>query len=117
MDADDDATIRQAISQKRLLRFSLRGRLRVAEPHDYGIRHGVPQLLVYQVGGESASGRLPNWRWVVLSEASGFHLLEQTFPGGRPAPSGRHSRWERLFARVGPASKRADPRARKARTP
>lgn len=40
--------------------------MRIAEPHDYGIRDGVAQLLVFQVGGESRSGTLPNWRWVVL---------------------------------------------------
>jgi hypothetical protein len=100
MTAEDDALIRSAIGQRRLITFFLHGRSRVAEPHDYGIRDGVPQLLVYQVGGESRSGNLPNWRWVVLSHASGFALLDETFPGGRMAPTGKHSPWQRLFLRV-----------------
>jgi hypothetical protein len=100
MAPEDDALIRLAITQKRLIRFSLHGYARIAEPHDYGIRNGVPQLLVYQVAGESKSGKLPNWRWVILSEASEFQLLDQTFPGGRPTPSGKHSPWEHLFLRV-----------------
>jgi hypothetical protein len=97
----DDAVIRQAITERRLVRFSLQGYLRIAEPHDYGIRNGETQLLVYQVAGESRSGKLPNWRWVVLSQASGFEILEQTFAGGRAAPSGKHSPWQTLFLRVG----------------
>jgi len=100
MTLKDDATIRLAILQKRLVQFLLHGRLRVAEPHDYGIRNGVPQLLVYQVAGESNSGRLPNWRWVVLAEATGMQLLDRTFRGRRPTPTGKHSPWDRLFLRV-----------------
>src|SRR5882672_4687454 len=83
----NDATVRAAITQKRLIEFVLHGHVRIAEPHDYGIRSGVPQLLVYQIAGKSASGKLPDWRWVVLAEASGLKLLDQTFPGGRPSAS------------------------------
>jgi hypothetical protein len=100
--SEDDALIRFAIANRRLIRFTMHGRVRIAEPHDYGIRDEVPQLLVYQVGGESNSGKLPNWRWVLLPKASSFELLEETFSGGRIAPSGQHSRWQRLFARVEP---------------
>jgi len=100
MDARDDGTIRTAIAQKRLIQFTLRGKVRIAEPHDYGIRDGAPQLLVYQIGGESSSGKLPNWRWVVLAHASGFQLLDRSFAGRRPAPSGRHSPWDQIFVRV-----------------
>jgi hypothetical protein len=101
MNPEDDATIRTAITQRRLLRFSLHGCVRIAEPHDYGIRKGEIQLLVYQVDGESRSGKLPNWRWVVLAQASGFTLLDQTFDGGRAVPSGKHNPWQTLFLRVG----------------
>jgi hypothetical protein len=103
MTRDDESVILHAVETRRLVRFSLEGRTRIAEPHDYGVRDGVEQLLVYQVRGESKSGKLPNWRWVILSKASGFTLLDETFPGGRPAPSGKHSPWERLIARVKPS--------------
>jgi hypothetical protein len=98
---NDDERIRFAIAHKHLLKFSLHGVSRIAEPHDYGIRNGAPQLLVYQVGGESRSGKLPAWRWVVLGHASKFEVLEETFPGSRNAEAQHHAQWDRLFARVG----------------
>jgi hypothetical protein len=97
-----DALLRQAIGERRLVRFSYRACLRVAEPHDYGVRGGVEQLLAYQVGGESRSGRLPSWRWIVVSEMSGLEVLETRFAGGRGSPSGAHSRWDELYVRVAP---------------
>jgi len=36
---------------------------------------------------------------------SGIHLLNETFPGGRPTPSGKHHKWDQLFMRVGPPDK------------
>jgi hypothetical protein len=36
---------------------------------------------------------------------SDAQLLDQTFPGGRPSPSGKHHKWDQLFLRVKPASK------------
>ncbi len=99
-----DAVIRRAISERRLIRFTLDGGARVAEPHDYGVRKGKVQLLVYQLSGASRSGRLPDWRWVDLSRATDFQVLDQAFAGGRDAPSGKHANWEQLFLRVaGPA--------------
>jgi hypothetical protein len=44
-----DQTIRTAIAQKRLVRIRYDGRVRVAEPHDCGIRKGVERLLGYQL--------------------------------------------------------------------
>jgi hypothetical protein len=97
---NDDQRIRFAIANKRLLRFRLHDLLRIAEPHDYGIRGGAPQLLVYQVGGKSRSGRLPAWRWVVLGHASDFEVLDETFAGSRNAEARHHVVWDKIFARV-----------------
>jgi hypothetical protein len=99
-----DAIIRRAIGEKRLIRFWLGGHERIAEPHDYGIKSGVVQILVYQVGGSSNSGDLPDWRWVRLAKATQFQLLGDHFAGGRSIPTRRHSAWERLFLRVAPRS-------------
>jgi hypothetical protein len=96
----DDERLRFAIANKRLVQFVLHGLVRIAEPHDYGIRYGAPQLLVYQVGGQSASGRLPAWRWVLLRHVSYFEVLDHMFTGNRSAEPQRHAIWERLFARV-----------------
>jgi hypothetical protein len=99
-EGNDDQRIRYAIAHKHLLKFSLYGLTRIAEPHDYGIRNGAPQLLVYQVRGESQSGRLPSWRWVMLGHASDFEVLEETFRGSRNAAVKHHIQWDRVFARV-----------------
>lgn len=96
----DDQRIRFAIAEKRLIKFLLNGLWRIGEPHDYGIRNGAPQLLVYQVRGESRSGKLPAWRWVVLGHASAFEVLDETFPGSRNAEVRHHMLWDKVFARV-----------------
>ena len=89
-----------AIDNKRLVEFQYKGLLRIAEPHDYGIIDGVGKLLVYQLGGESRSGSLPDWRTPKVADIRGLQVLEETFPGGRSVPSGKHKKWEKLFKRV-----------------
>lgn len=91
-----------AIEQKRLIRLFYKNRERIVEPHDYGIHNGVVKLFAYQVGG-SSSQKLPNWRWMEEDLISGIELLNRTFRGGRPAPSGKHHKWDKLFIRVKPA--------------
>jgi hypothetical protein len=89
-----------AIADKKLVEFSYSGHPRVAEPHVLGISGGVLQLLVYQVGGTSSSGGIPEWRRFDLSKMSGLSMLAQSFPGKRPFPSGKHSAWDRQIAVV-----------------
>jgi len=96
-----DKLLRTAIDQTRMLRLRYRNRFRIVEPHDYGEHNGVIKLLAYQVGG-SSSGRLPNWRWMETELISDVQLLDQTCPGGRPTPSGKHHKWDKLFIRVKP---------------
>jgi hypothetical protein len=96
MISKDDALLRMAMTQRRLIQFSLNGRIRVAEPHDYGVRKGIAQVLVYQVAGESASGGLPNWRWVLVSQMQELEVLDPMFRGRPHAPPS----WDRLFLRV-----------------
>jgi hypothetical protein len=67
---------------------------RVAEPHVYGVNGGVEQLLVYQIGGQSSSGALPEWRRMDVHRIVDFQVLERAFVGPRPTPSGRHSSWD-----------------------
>ncbi len=94
-----DQLIRTAIEQTRMLQLRYRNRIRIVEPHDYGEHNGIVKLLTYQVGGSSSSP-LPNWRWMETELMSDVQLLARTFPGGRPTPSGKHHRWDRLFLRV-----------------
>jgi len=97
-----DELLRTAIEERRLVRLVYGNKARILEPHDYGIHKGSAKLLGYQVGG-SSSGKLPNWRWMETDLISGVQLLDQTFPGGRPAPSGKHHQWDKLFIRVRPS--------------
>ncbi len=43
-----DARLRFAIANERLIEFKYDGAVRVAEPHDYGLRDGSVKILVYQ---------------------------------------------------------------------
>jgi hypothetical protein len=95
-----DKTIRAAIADRRLVSFDLGGLPRVGEPHDYGISNGEPQLFFYQVGGKSSSGTPVGWRTALLSKVSAMKILEKQFAGPRPAPSGRHKKWDQLIASV-----------------
>ena len=97
-----DPLLWTAIEQRRLLRLRYQGKERIVEPHDYGVHDGIVKLFTYQVAGAS-SQKLPNWRWIETDQASGFELLNQTFPGGRPTKSGKHHKWDKVFIRVKPA--------------
>jgi hypothetical protein len=52
-----DRLLRVAIAEKRLVSFTLHGRSRIGEPHDYGVIKGVTTLFFYQTAGESNSGK------------------------------------------------------------
>ena len=95
-----DRLLRQAIADKQVVSFSLKGCQRIAEPHDYGIIRGEPKLLFYQVGGASRRGRGFGWRWARIDEMADLACLPRRFAGTRAAPSGRHARWDEIFASV-----------------
>jgi hypothetical protein len=95
-----DHLLRVAIAQKRLVRFTLNGLTRRAEPHDYGVTTGAARLFFYQVGGQSRSAVPLGWRWATVSAIANLELLDETFSGTRPAASGRHMHWDLLMASV-----------------
>lgn len=95
-----DKLLRRAISERRMVTFVLDGKSRVAEPHDYGVIDDERRLFFYQMGGDSSSGRPLGWRWAALSKISRLTLRDQYFSGSRPAPSGKHIKWDKLFATV-----------------
>jgi hypothetical protein len=92
--------IRQAIATRRLIDFTVKGLRRIAEPHDYGVKNGAHQLLVYQLRGASRSGKLPDWRLVKLTELSNLRVLDETFAGSRGDETTRRHHWDHLIARV-----------------
>lgn len=97
---DLDRLLRTAIDERRLVAFVLDEQPRVIEPHDYGLIAGEPRLFCYQVGGGSRSGRPLGWRWAPLHKISQLRVLHRHFRGARPVPSGRHVKWDTLFASV-----------------
>ena len=89
-----------AIHERRLLRFIYLDKIRIVEPHDYGIQKGSVYLFAYQIAGESGSSPLPDWRKFAVLRMSSVELLDETFPGSRSVPSQKHQEWDVLFARV-----------------
>jgi predicted DNA-binding transcriptional regulator YafY len=89
----------QVITTRHQVSFVYQDKLRIVEPHDYGLQNGSPRLLSYQTGGQSGSGQLPNWRMFEINKMSDFKILEERFAGNRPAK--QHYQWDKLFIRVG----------------
>jgi hypothetical protein len=99
VDREIDRGLRAAIAAKRLIAFSYQGRPRIAEPHDYGVNKGKVRLFCFQVGGESRSGKLPDWRLLEVPDIAGLQITDEVFAGTR-AVSGSHIEWQQLFASV-----------------
>jgi len=94
-----DRALRAAIADRRVVNFSYQGRPRKAEPHDYGISKDKARLFCFQVGGESRSGKLPDWRLFDVADISGLEITSESFPGPRTV-TGQHIEWQTLFASV-----------------
>jgi hypothetical protein len=99
-----DDLLRNAITEKHLLRFISKGRERIVEPHDYDIQNGIVRLFCHQ-GGGGGSSRLPGWRLVDVSEMQDCEMLKRRFAGSREVPSGKHHRWDEVFIRVASPAK------------
>jgi hypothetical protein len=95
-----ERAICDAIAKLCLVSFLFKGHRRVAEPHDYGVINGGRKLFFHQTGGTSRSAPAIGWRWASLAEISDLRLLDERFSGPRPAPSGRHHKWDRIIASV-----------------
>ena len=92
--------IRTAIRQRRLIEFRFDDLGRLGEPHLLGIHKGVRQVLVYQTGGGSRSGRLPSWRRFAIDGLRDLRLLDTNFTEIRLAP-GPQPDWDEVLAIVG----------------
>jgi hypothetical protein len=100
MRANVHEMLQTAIGARRLVAFTLNELPRVAEPHDYGVKGGVRQLLFYQVGGESSSRAPVGWRRARVAKISRLEILAQRFTGSRDSATDRHLQWDELFATV-----------------
>ena len=95
-----DPKLVTAIRGRKIIEFDYGGHHRIAEPHIYGCCNGVDQLLIYQIGGGSSSGGLPEWRRVDVHRMSGIVLDDRSFGGPRATPSGQHSVWDQTYVIV-----------------
>lgn len=91
--------IRNAIASHDIIEFTYHGYYRIAEPHIYGIHNGKRQILVYQIGGLTSSGKIPDWRRINLDEIEGIRVTGQKFSGPR-LDSSQHSDWDTIIAVV-----------------
>lgn len=96
----NESIILAAIKNKDVVQFSYHDYPRIAEPHILGTHEGKTQVLFYQIGGESSSGGIPEWRRMNLDEISDLETTGQKFAGRRPYPSGKHSEWDTRIAIV-----------------
>ena len=72
--------IRQALAERRLVKFSYHGYTRLVEPHALGhVTEGRLALLGWQVSGGSRSEPPPGWRTFVVAEISSLKFIGQTF--------------------------------------
>ena len=96
-----DSCIRQAIAGKNLVEVRYKGHVRVVEPHDYGTRHGVNWLLVYQLTAPGSDGNhTAGWRLFEIDKIQSLSVLDATFQGSRQVQGQAHHAWDLLFARV-----------------
>lgn len=89
-----DTDLRLAITNKRLVKLSYGGSVRVVEPHDYGVQKGRDRLLAYQL--QTA----PGWRLFDAAKIEELAVLDSGFKGSRGASHQNHHRWDILYARV-----------------
>ena len=96
-----DSQLRFAIANKRLIRFTYDSAVRVAEPHDYGLRDGVDKVLAYQrQKAGRKDDRVRGWRWLDIPKIQDCIVLEDVFSGTREAADQQHHHWDVLYARV-----------------
>lgn len=94
-----EMVLHDAIDHRRVVRFRYDGLERVVEPHVLGTRDGRLQVLTWQLGGASSSGRLPAWRLFFVDDLLDLELTEDRFAGPR-ATTGRHRDFDRQIAVV-----------------
>jgi hypothetical protein len=92
------SVIRNAIANKQVIEFSYKGHIRIAEPHIYGIKNEKRQLLVYQIGGGTSSGGIPDWRRVDLNDISGMKVTQEKFSARQEVKSGNRADWDLIIA-------------------
>jgi predicted DNA-binding transcriptional regulator YafY len=98
--------IRQAVVERRRLRFSYSDHPRNVEPHALGrTRDGKLAILAWQVAGGSTTEPPPGWRTFIVADINDLALTEETFPGPRPDYRAERSGLAEIEIEVGAAPK------------
>jgi hypothetical protein len=92
--------ILNAIAQHQLLGFRYGGFHRIVEPYLLGVYKTKVQLLCYQIGGESSSGKIPEWRRMNVEEITELQPLNGSFMGTRPTKGLSKSPFDRLLTPI-----------------
>lgn len=72
--------IQDALNNSKVLEFSYHDKLRIVQPYELGTTSkDKPALLAIQIGGESDSGNLPDWRMYDLNLISDIKIKEKKF--------------------------------------
>lgn len=97
-----EATIREALRERRLLVFRYHDHSRRVEPHALGrLKDGAVVLLAWQVAGGSRSEPPPGWRNFLLTDIEGLELLAETFTP-RPDYRPEKTKLRQILAEVTP---------------
>jgi hypothetical protein len=96
-----DARIRRAITQKQLIEVGYNGRVRIAEPHDYGSHKGLDRLLIYQLRSQGELTRdSKGWRLLDVAKIESLRILDAQFQGSRGDVRQHHHTWDAVYERV-----------------
>ena len=94
-----ESEIKYSILHKQIVELSYDGYSRTVEPHVYGRKNNELQLLCYQIGGQSKSGRIPEWRLFKVDKISNYTITAKSFPGPRSS-NGPHTAFDVILALV-----------------
>ena len=93
-----DSTICEAIRARKLLMFGYAERVRVVEPHLYGVNTaGNEALSAWLRAGYSRSDPGGGWRTYLVPEMYRVQVLDEVFDGPRPGYNPRDERMVRVF--------------------
>lgn len=97
-----DDVLRRAIAGRRLLQLTYHDRVRIVEPHDYGVLKARARVLVYQLraSGQAGPKGATGWRLLDVDKIDDCVVLDDTFPGSRGLEHRQHQSWDVLYARV-----------------
>jgi hypothetical protein len=91
----------EAIAEKKCLRFSYHGKVRIVEPHILGAdKHGNELLSAYFVGGHTQSAKAPFWRSYSLDEITSLQKLDDGFAGPRKGYNPHDPKMAIIFCRL-----------------